>query len=329
MKRRSFAVLLAAPLWSGCAERDRAAVLEGLVREVVAEMARDLAQQTRALHEAVRKLERAPSVASRSLARQRFLGAAGSWKRAQAFRSGPFVSSQAFQRAAFWPASARLIDDALSAEVIDEQLVEGLGVDARGLWALEYVLFAPRFEPSSLGDAAPDVKLRRYALELSANVLGYAERLSRRLGDARRFARELGARGQTSVTALAGQSHDTLEIVRGKLERVARAVTDGTPLALAVEGYYSRSSTETLRALVVGADALYVGGLQELAARVEPDVARRTRKSFTRLQDCVRALAPELDVAFRTQPGPFRAAKDALAELQHVCEVELRSALEA
>ncbi len=321
MKRRSFAVLLAAPLWGGCAPRDRAAVLEGLVREVVAEMARDLTRQTRALHEAVTEHWQRPGATSRALLRQRFTSAALAWKRAQAFRSGPFVSSQAFQRAAFWPASAAAIDNALAAPVVDEQLVEGLGVDARGLWALEYALFER--------DATLDEKRRRYARELSVNILGYAERLSRKLGDAQSFAREFGAAGEHSVTTLAAQSQDTLEIVRGKLERVERAVSGGTALELAVEGYYSHSSTANLRALVVGAEGLYSGGLQELAARVAPDVARRTRDSFVRLQERILTLEPELEIAVRTQPGQFRAVKDALAELQHTYEVELRSALEA
>lgn len=323
MKRRSFAVMLAAPFVPGCGKRDRGAVLESLVREVVAEMARDLSQQTGELHAAVLALDKEPRVVTLEHARECFGTSALSWKRAQAFRSGPFVSSQAFPRAAFWPASRAAIDAALAAPRVDEQLVEGLGVDARGLWALEYALFSPRADA-----LLQDEKLRAYARELSRNVRGYAQRLSRELGDARAFARAFAEQGAHSVATLGAQSSDTLEVARGKLERAARAVAERTPPELAVEGHYSRTSTAVLRALLSGTEGLYRGGLEELATRVEPRVGPRVRAAFTLLHERVDALGPQLDLAAATQPDAFRAAQGALAELKHVYEVELRSALE-
>jgi hypothetical protein len=293
-------------------------VLEGLVLRVVAGMARDLTAQTQALHLAVTKLDDSPGAAARDEARRRFASAVRAWKRAQAFRSGPFVTSQAFPRATFWPARAEAVDAALAAPVLDEQLVEGLTVDARGLWALEYLLFAPRFE-GSIGDA----KVRRYARELSANVLGYARRASRELGDARAFARVFARSTSQSVAALGAQSVDTLEFVRGKLERATRM-----PPQLALEGYYSRTSTDVAAALLEGTESIYLGGLEELAERVDPRVPPRVRAAFSRLHGCFRALGPELDVAARTRPEAFRAATRALAELKHVYDIELRSVLD-
>lgn len=319
MKRRSLALLLAAPLVGGCRPRDRRAVLEALAREVVADLAGDLAHRTRELHLAVTVFSNEPRPATRHDARRRFLDAVLAWKRAQAFRSGPFVSSHAFQRAAFWPTSSAAVGAALAAPVLDEQLVEGLGVEARGLWALEYLLFAPRFE-----EAMDDVKLRRYARELSANVLGYSRRLSSELGDAREFARSFAQGGADSVATLGAQSVDTLEILRGKLERAGRS-----PPELSVEGYLSRSSTDVLDALLTGTESLYRGGLEELATRVEPRVAPRVRGAFARLHERVHALGPQLELAVATRPEALRSAVSALAELKHVYEVELRSALEA
>lgn len=294
------------------------------MREVVAEMARDLLQRTLDLYAAVRTFQAAPSAATREQARRAFAAAALAWKRAQAFRSGPFASSQAFQRAAFWPASAAAIDSLLAAPVVGEQVVESAGVEARGLWALEQVLFAPRFE-----GAAEDAKLRSYALELTANVLGYARRLSRELGDARAFSRSFAAQGARSVEALGAQSVDTLELVRGKLDRAARLMVAPTAPELAVEGYYSRTSTDVMLALLIGTEALYRGGLEELATSVEPRVAPRVRGAYSRLHERVRALGPQLELAPATRPQAFRAAVGALAELKHVYEVELRSALDS
>jgi predicted lipoprotein len=324
LNRRRFVALLSAPLFVGCARRDRGAVLEALVRGVVADMAQGLTRRTRSLHDAVDAYESAPSASARAAARLRFGPAARSWKRAQVFRSGPFASSQAFHRAAFWPIDPSAIERAVSAAVPFEQLVEGSAVDARGLWALEYSLFSPGFEASS-----SDPKLAAYSRELSANVVGYAERLARLLGDGRLFARSFSAAGAASVAALHAHSVDTLEVARGKLERARLAVTEGTPLERAVEGYYSASSTDVLRAVLSGAEALFEGGLAELAASVEPEVAGHVRAAFSRLNASASALPPRLEVAAAIEPQLFRSVELALGELRHVYLVELGSALEA
>jgi uncharacterized protein len=324
LNRRRFVALLSAPLFAGCARRDRGAVLEALVRGVVADMAQDLTRRTRSLHDAVEAYAVTPSAAARSAARQRFVPAARSWKRAQAFRSGPFAASQAFQRAAFWPIDPALLERALSTPVAFEQLVQSSSADARGLWALEYALFSP-----NLAATSSDPKLAAFSRELSANVLGYAERLARLLGDAHAFASTFSGAGAASVAALQAHSVDTLEVARGKLERARRTAVEGTAPERAVEGYYSGSSTEVLRAVLSGAEDLFQGGLAELAAGVEPEVTRHVSAAYERLNARCSALHPRLEVAAATQLESLRSMELALAELRHVYDVELGSALEA
>ena len=73
---------------------------------------------------------------------------------------------------------------------IDEQRVEGLGVDARGLYALEYLLFDPRSANAmALANDPHGARARAYALELAANVRGYADRVQRLLGDGHDYAK--------------------------------------------------------------------------------------------------------------------------------------------
>lgn len=325
MKRRRFLALWGTPLVAGCARRDRASVLDALVRGVVADMARDLTRRTRALHDAVQVLAVTPRAASRAAARQRFGAAALSWKRAQVFRSGPFAESQAFHRAAFWPVDPAAIERALSTPVALEPLVESSRADARGLWALEYALFSPGFFDTS----SPDPRRAAFSRELSANVLGYAQRLAQLLGDARVFARAFSAAGAASVATLQAHSVDTLEVARGKLERARRAALEGVPPERAVEGYYSGSSRDVLRAVLSGAEALFQGGLAELAAQVAPEVARHVQAAFERLNARASVLDPRLEVAAATQPQGMRSVEVALAELRHAYDVELTSALEA
>jgi predicted lipoprotein len=294
-------------------------VLSGIITGVVADMARDLLAETRALDAAL--------VASdRELARSRFLAAALAWKRAQTFRSGPFVTSQAFQRAAFWPPNEQAIDAVLAAPaLVDTARVQGLGVDGRGLWALEYLLFSERHA----AEWASSSTLRDYGRELSQNVLGYATRLSAQLGDAKRFAAEFAQGDQASVDALVTQIADTLEVVRGKLERVSRALREHTPLENALEGFHSQSSTAVATALVVGSQRLYRGGLNELVAQVAPEVDARARQGFDRLVTTLAALPPTLDAAVTTRADAFHAVETALRDLQHLFKAELTSALEA
>lgn len=320
LTRRRFSALVALALLPSCRKRDRSAVLTGIVTGVVADMAHDLLTETRALDATI------ASDRGRAVAQTSFRAAALSWKRAQAFRIGPFTASQAFQRAAFWPPSEPSIDAVLEgAEPIDTRRVQGLGADARGLWALEYLLFAPAYEQHW----ATSTRLREYTRELSKNVLGYAERLSQQLGDGRSFAAEFARGEQASVDALMTQNADTLEVVRGKLERVTRALGEHTPLENGLEGFHSHSSTAVALALVVGSRRLYAGGLNELVAAVAPEVDARARQGLERLETSLAALPPTLDAAVTTRPDAFRTVQTALRDLQHLYKSELSSALEA
>ena len=297
-------------------------------------MARDVVTETRALHVAVRAFRDDASAEHQQAAQLSFKSAALAWKRARAFRSGPFASTQAFQRAAFWPASTVAIEAVLAAPgAIDESLVEGLGVDARGLYALEYLLFGDAIAPviAAMGDQG--LRVRAYAVELSSNVLGYASRLGRTLGDGQAFARSFADGGQASVNALTAQNLDSLEMIRGKLVRVARAVDAHAPLVTAVEGYFSRASVDIAQALLSGTRQLYLGGagggLAELVAAASPEIDQHVRQCFADADARFGALPRALEIAFTTRPGAFHAASASLEALQHVLKVEMLSALES
>jgi predicted lipoprotein len=340
------AALLALSSASGCGRRDQSAVLAELVTTVVLGMAREMRAESVALYAALRALSNEPSPERQRAAQAAFKRATLAWKQAYAFRSGPFVSSEAFQRAAFWPARATSIDAVLAgAEAIDEQRIEGLGVDARGLFALEYLLFDPK-NAQSLGIASDGhgARARAYALELAANVRGYADRVQRLLGgDGRSYAASFAQAGQRSIDALVAQALDTLEIVCGKFARIERARREGVPLPFAVEGYFSGSSLEIVLAILAGTELLYSGssssssggaggsggrgGLSELVAAASKPIDAHVHAMFRDARQGLRALAAPLEVALDTQPERFRSAAAAVTELRHVLEVEMQSAL--
>jgi len=314
-------------------------VLSGLVTEVVLGMAREMRAESKALHAELRALSSGPSVERQRAAQAAFKRTIWAWKQAYAFRSGPFVSSDAFQHAAFWPTRATLIDGVLSdREPIDEQRVVQLGVDARGLYALEYLLFDDRKARAMLpsgdgdGDGADDgERVRAYALELSANILGYAERIRRLLGDGRAYAASFAQAGKSSVDTLVSQTLDTLAVVSGKFARVERARSENRPLPFAVEGYFSKSSLEIVLAIVAGAQKLYLGGgsggLSELVASASKRIDDHVCAAFRETERQLRAVGMPIEAALDAQPSRFHSAAVAVTELRHVIEVELVSAL--
>jgi predicted lipoprotein len=317
----------------GCGRRDQAAVLSALVTDVVLGMAREMRAQSSALHAALRTLSSEPSLAHQRAAQADFKRATLAWKQGYAFRAGPFVSSNAFQRAAFWPARAVLIDEVLTApEAIDEQRVEALGVDARGLYALEYLLFAPGNARSlALPNDAHGHRARAYALELSANVRGYADRVQRLLGDGRDYAGSFAKAGRLSVDTLVAQALDTLSVVLGKFARVERAAREGVPLPFAVEGYFSGTSLDIVLSIVAGTERLYLGagrgGLSELVAMVSKPIDEHVRTAFRDAERQLRTLGMPIETALEQQPKLFHEAAAAVRELRHVLEVEMQSAL--
>jgi len=321
--------LCALPAAFGCGKRDQGSVLSGLVMEVVLGMAREMRVESHALHASLRALSSDPGPEPQRAAQAAFKRTTLAWKQAYAFRTGPFVDSEAFQRAAFWPARPTLIDTVLGGrEPIDEQRVEQLGVDARGLYALEYLLFEEtNAQAMRLAGDDHGARARAYALELSVNVLGYANRMQRLLGDGRNYAANFSNAGKQSVTTLATQTLDTLSVVSGKFARVQRARSENRPLPFAVEGYFSGSSLEVVLAIVAGTKRLYLGGgsggLSALVAATSKPIDDHVCASFREAEQQLREVGMPIEVALDAQPYRFRRAAAAIAELRHVIEVEM------
>lgn len=281
--------------------------------------ARDVLTESRALDEAATAWANEPNEMRLGAARDRLMAATLAWKRAQAFRSGPFASTQAFQRAAFWPANPNSIDAVVAGPPVTELVVQGLGVETRGLFAIEYLLF---------GLSKHDLQARSYVKELAKNVLGYAKRLASTLGDARAFAAQFAQADHGSVQALYAQSLDSMDMLRGKFVRVSRAVSEHTALHEAVEGYFSRSSVEVARALLLGTKRLYLGGLSEIVASARTEIDEQMRAAFTETDARFAAIVPTLDAALLQRPEAFQGAVAALAQLEHLLKTDIASALE-
>jgi predicted lipoprotein len=297
-------------------------------------MARALIEETKALHAAVVPWAEDPRDDRHRRAQRALQSTLLAWKRAYAFRAGPVAASNAFSHAAFWPAKPASIEAILvSGSPIDEGRVEQLGVDTRGLFALEYLLFSGAPLPSSRVDRSSSERVRAYARELSSHLLGYAARIAKLVGDGNAYAATFAAGGRSAVDEIVAQSLDTLDMVQGKFARVARASADRLPMEFAVEGFFSGASLDIAHALVGGVERLYCGGagggLTNLVAQVSLPIDEHIREAFADFSARVKSLGLPLERALELSPAGFRAATASVENLRHIFKVEVASALEA
>lgn len=322
---------------TSCAPRGRDEVLAALARDVVGDMARDAFREASALAVAVEALCRSPDPRHHAAARRALAATLLAWKRAYAFRSGPFARSLAFQRAAFWPTRTASVDAVLTSQrPLTEHRVEALSVDAKGLFGLEYVLFAAPSAVDLSDPLAPaGERARRFAHELSIHVFAYAQRVVQLLGDGEAYAAGFARAGQQSIAELLAQSVDTLDIVAGKLDRVVRAAAQHRPRSLAVEGYFSSTSLAIASALVTGTRQLYLGrgggGLTELVARASEPVDAHARSLFTDVEASLAALGKPLESLEIGVDAPeaIVTATASLTALKRLLNGDVRVALEA
>lgn len=292
----------------GCREASPTELVQRAVQSTVRDMVRGVVRESRALNAAL------GGNAETSRAQAVFRRAATAWRRLQAFRVGPVIESNALQQASFWPARPEAIRAVLSdGAPLDAPRIQGLGVEARGIFALEFLLFA----------AERHDRQRRYALELSRNVLGYAERVQRRLGDGRALASAL------SGEQLMAQAIDSADMIVGKFARIERARERNEALDSVVEGYFSASSTTLARALLGGTRDLYGVALAPLVARASEPIAHRAQTFFADADAKLLALGKPLEQAFVDDSSGFRAAKSAVEALKHCLQVEASATLQS
>lgn len=300
--------------------------------EVVRPMVKAIAEQTHRLLRSVEALQRQPSPAKVRDARRALSRAMPVWKRAYAFRTGPLSNSNAFQKAAFWPARPHAVRAiVLDTKPLGPGQIEALGADARGLFALEYLLFDRELSELLSGDGQVAARSRLYALGLAASALSYARRMQAELADGRAYALSFARAGQASVELLSAQGIDSVDMLIGKFDRVKRAHSRGEPLFSYVEGYFSRSSLAVVQAFLDGVEQLYRGaggGLSELVRSVAPDIDEHVRSDFAGARRQLTSLGVPLERGIASAPAQFEAAAAALRELRHTLRVEVASALE-
>jgi len=262
-----------------------------------------------------------------------------------------------------WPTTSLcLIDQRLATEAYaGEDFVSGEGVNARGLDALEYLLFYEGDETtcpntvevvsSGAWDAAVTAGLRprraAYAALLAKDVAKQASTLN----DAwKSFARELSTAGAASTTF--DMTQDALNAVTDALfylDTETKTMKLGEPSGRAdgcgyatcpddVEHPFAAFSKRAIAQKLVGAargfrgdcddDAAICGVFDLLRAVGAKDLASRLNDALKAATSTVDAIEPELAEALRADAPEPGAAYDALRELTVLMKTEMLSILD-
>jgi len=341
-RRRSLlllASLLATP-WAcseGTAADARSGVLHDIAHNVFVPASRAMAVSQAALRDAILALVADPTPATLQAAQDAWRAARGPLKHTQTLYVGPTESLRLRSALDWFPpdpnAVVRTLQGTAPLTALD---IASLGSTARGMPALEWLLFGPARDPGAVLQALRDGSgTRRYRTYLEG-VAGYAVTRAEAIADAwdparGNHARELSEAGRGSLThATARAAIDALvNGVVGVLENAA-AMRLGVPLGMRdggivqpdrVESPWSDNALRDLHAIVDGADAVYTGvlgtqrgrGLSDLvrarSTTADDTIRAQTQTVRARLQ----AIPEPLREAVRVQPDAVRAAHEAIA----------------
>ena len=340
MLRRTFiqravlvgAVCAAPACRRGVSKRD---VLRALIEQVVAPNTANVADTSRRLDREITRLAGEPSLTTLRAAREQWQRTLLSWKRADAFRNGPIVDTNGLLRVMFWPVRTAAIDELLRvSQTIDDASINVMGVDRRGLFALEYLLYGTgeADEQIILGFSSADGERRaRLARALAGNVSYYADSTARALGNGQAYAGKFADGGQESLNRLVGHLVSTVENqCTDRLARIAKLAKNGRIVPAEVEGGGSQMSQQIALSYLRAAEELYRGvdrGLSELVKAQSSAVDERLRAAFAQALAALSKLGLPLEEVAKRDPAALDAAIDTLQILERALKTELASTL--
>jgi predicted lipoprotein len=186
-------------------DQQRSQILRDLVERVVVPNTAALVQSSGRLRDEIARLSVEPTLLTLGAARAQWQRTLLSWKRADVFRSGPIMDANGLLRAMFWPVRTGAIEALVqSSQALDEASIDAIGVDRRGLFALEYLLYP---QASAEGSAAQFTgangeRRTQLARALTGNVLRYADQALRSLAASEIEGGSSGMSQQIALTYL-------------------------------------------------------------------------------------------------------------------------------
>jgi len=315
----------------------RARALGATVKRVLLPDARAIVEASRGMVGPFARLAATPGDPALAGARAAWQRALLAWQRTFAIQLGPFVSTGALLRASFWPVRrAALAHIVNGSQVIDAKLIEALGADAKGLFAIEHLLFEgdPAAPPAAPWLAGPRrERAAALALALARYVESHASRAQAALGNGDEFTAEFVRGGQLSLSRLVSQMLVTVENAALRVDRALGLPADPRFRSAAVQAGPSGLSTELLRTWLATTQRMYGygedDGLAALARTAAPAVADSVQAAFSAASRSLSSVRQPLELAALADPLLLSAALRDLKLLEVAIRSELGSALGA
>jgi predicted lipoprotein len=305
---------------------------------------RELAALATELESKAVELQALPSSDSLAAAQNAWWQARTRWKRADVFAFGPYSEEPARlgPKIDFWPARPGTIEDVLADDTpLDAEGVALLGAPAKGLTALEYLLFAA----DALQGFESNPRRGEYVHALAADLVLQSEELWQAWhpGFGNFLGELLGAGRQSTrfstLNAALGEFVNrigyTLENARTeKLGRPLGDTADGTPRPELVESVFSQRSLEDLHDTLRGVELLLLGdaaaGIGALASYLEArgrHLGGRLRAQSAACHAAIDRIPAPLASALAEHPESVRALMRELSAMQRLVQVDVANAL--
>lgn len=303
--------------------------MQGLHRYAKAPAAANFAEQAAALAPALQSLCAAPPGADAALgeARARWAAAVTAWERLAAVAVGPLIERRSLRTLDFSPPRPSLIERAVKAQPSGAAAMEKIGAPAKGLPALEWLLWT---QP-----VAPRTPACRYGAEVAADIGRQATALAAAF--AQTAAREWDEAAVSAAMAEAiNQWLGGLERLRWQdLERPLEAAGDGgrnAPQFPRIASGHSAASWsaqwQALRALALQSPDAAPGPGEGLITIETYLRGRGLNAPADALRRAVQAADPALQGLSVQEPERLRNAASALQDVGRVMQEQVAPALE-
>jgi predicted lipoprotein len=321
-------LILAIPAQSG--QFSRSAMLRNVATKVIAPAYQDLAAKARALTNAVEQLASVPDERALDQARQAWSDTLLAARSVQAFQIGPVVDREYASSFYYWQVLPLRIEAVVESDrSIDKKLIDELGATAKGLFALEYLLFG-RAQNEPLKLLASQERRRNYTVALARDIEAKARQLASdwaRADGSGAAARFAGA-GQESVNVLVNQLAQAIETVaEGRINFTLSLPQPVSRQLERVEGSSSGSSVKGAVAILEGIQRIYAAGLNECVKDLNQSLEKRIREHFDAALAAMRAIPGPLENAVVEARPAVESAYKATRALEILFKVDLPSAL--
>lgn len=333
MERRHFlqctGALSLSALATACQNDKTGKVLAAIVRDVAVPDSAAAVAASRQLRVAIAKLVGTPTPPALASARDEWKKALLTWTRVRCF-PGP---ESTVNRVLSWPARPAAVDVVLKdSKPMSGNFLEAVGVDAKGLFALEYLFFPPGAQQDDAVVAQfagrEGGRRRRMIAEISKDAVSSAEALSKALVDGAGYGETFAKAGQESVNRLVGQMVATAEGVSvGRIGAILALDRERLAQPVDVEGGLSGLSRDIVLAELEATERLYRGGLRQLIPSDSAAVDEHVLAAFSATITVLRKLAGPLEQVARDDRASLQAAGATTKALALALAAELTPAL--